>query len=85
MHTKEAIRFAPTASNGAVLSVIDKMRDAVTAFPTPNGGCEGTGARVRYIARSFLRLALHRMLHRSHITDALRAAGRTALARRISN
>jgi len=30
--------------------------------------------------RSFLVLALHQMLHRSHVTDAVRAAGRTALA-----
>jgi uncharacterized damage-inducible protein DinB len=30
--------------------------------------------------RSFLALALHQMMHRSHVTDALRAAGRVALA-----
>ena len=39
MHTKEAIQFALTVSNRAVLSVIDKMSDAATTFPTPNGGC----------------------------------------------
>jgi uncharacterized damage-inducible protein DinB len=39
MHTKDAIKFALTVSNGAVLSVIDEMSDAATAFPTPNGGC----------------------------------------------
>jgi hypothetical protein len=39
MHTKDAIRFALTASNGAVLSVIDEMSGAPTTFPTPNGGC----------------------------------------------
>src|SRR5215471_18664448 len=39
MHTKEAIQFALTVSNGAVLSAIDKMSDAATTFPTPNGGC----------------------------------------------
>src|SRR5260370_23225820 len=38
MHTKEAIKFALTVSNGAVLSVINKMSDAATTFPTPNGG-----------------------------------------------
>ena len=39
MHTKDAIKFALTISNGAVLSVIDEMSDAATTFPTPNGGC----------------------------------------------
>jgi uncharacterized damage-inducible protein DinB len=160
MQTKDAIRIALTASNQAVLSVIDEMRDLPTTFPTPNGGChplwvlghltlvEGmlstvllgdqnpvaewekyfgatsepvadVGAypsfdemRKKYIqlreqnlrlldslsdedldrptntppkgrerefatyGRSFLALALHQMLHRSHVTDARRAAGR---------
>jgi hypothetical protein len=164
MHTKENIKFALATSNGAVLSVIDKMRDAATTFPTPNGGChplwvlghltmvEGmipgvlfgdknpvaewqqyfgensepvdnasayppfAEVREKYLelrernlklleslseedldkptkappkgrehefatyGRSFLVLALHQMMHRSHVTDALRAAGRTALA-----
>jgi hypothetical protein len=39
MHTKDAIKFALSASNGAVLSVIDEMSAAPTTFPTPNGGC----------------------------------------------
>ena len=39
MQTKDAIKFALTVSNGAVLSVIDEMSDAATMFPTPNGGC----------------------------------------------
>jgi uncharacterized damage-inducible protein DinB len=39
MHTKDAIQFALTVSNGAVLSVIDEMSGAETTFPTPNGGC----------------------------------------------
>ena len=39
MHTKDAIKFALTVSNGAVLSVVDEMSDAATTFPTPNGGC----------------------------------------------
>jgi hypothetical protein len=39
MRTKEAIQFALTVSNGAVLGEIDKMTAAPTAFPTPNGGC----------------------------------------------
>src|SRR5258707_6708790 len=38
MQTKEAIKFALTVSNGAVLSVIDEMSGAATTFPTPNGG-----------------------------------------------
>jgi hypothetical protein len=164
MQTKDAIQFALTVSNGAVLSAIDKMSDAPTTFPTPNGGChplwvlghltivEGmipgvlfgeknpaaewqqyfgensepvgnAGAyptfaevRAKYVAlrernlkilesltdedfdratvappkgrerefatfgSSFLTLALHQTMHRSHATDAWRAAGRTALA-----
>jgi hypothetical protein len=39
MHTKEAIKFALTVSNRAVISAIDDMKDAPTTFPTPNGGC----------------------------------------------
>src|SRR5216683_3597290 len=39
MRTKDAVRFALTVSNGAVLSVIDEMSGAATTFPTPNGGC----------------------------------------------
>jgi hypothetical protein len=39
MQTKDAIRFALTVSNGAVLNVIDEMSGAATTFPTPNGGC----------------------------------------------
>jgi hypothetical protein len=169
MHTKEAIKFALTASNRAVLSVIDDMSDAPTTFPTPNGGChplwvlghltmvegmipvvlfgdknpvaewqkyfgegsepiDNAGAyppfaevREKYLelrernlklleslteedldkpakappkgreqefstfGRCFLVLALHQMMHRSHVTDALRAAGRTALATQASN
>ena len=168
MHTKEAIQFALTVSNGAVLSEIDKMSDAATTFPTPNGGChplwvlghltmveglipqvlygdtnpvadwqkyfgensepvDNDGAyppfaevRKKYLemrernlrlleslseedldkpthtppkgrerefstyGRSFLTLALHQMLHRSHVTDAQRAAGRLALATQAS-
>jgi uncharacterized damage-inducible protein DinB len=164
MHTKEAIQFALTVSNGAVLSVIDKMGDAATTFPTPNGGChplwvlghltlvEGmipavlfgepnpvadwqryfgensepvadpamypsfADVRARYqelrernlklldsltendldkptkappkgreqefstFGRSLLVLSLHQAMHRSHVTDAVRAAGRTASA-----
>ena len=169
MHAKEAIKFALTVSNGAVLSVIDKMSDAATTFPTPNGGCHplwvlghltmiegmipgvlfgdknpvaewqkhfGQGSepvgnagayppfaevRQKYLelrernlklldslseddldkptkappkgreqefatyGQSFLVLALHQTMHRSHVTDALRAAGRTALAAQASN
>ena len=169
MHTKEAIQFALTVSNRAVLSVIDKMSDAATTFPTPNGGChplwvlghltmvEGmipmvlygeknpvaewqnyfgensepiadagaypsfAAVREKYLelrernlklleslsdedldkptkappkgreqefatfGRSFLVLALNQILHRSHVTDALRAAGRVAPAAQAAN
>lgn len=158
MQTKDAITFALTASNGAVLGVIDEMSGAPTTFPTPNGGCHplwvlghltlvegmipavlfgepnpagdwerhfGQGSepvadasayprfaeiRAKYVqlrernlqlleslsdadldkptvappkgrerefatyGSSFLVLALHQMIHRSHVTDARRAA-----------
>ena len=169
MHTKDAIRFALTLSDGAVMRVIDKMGDAATTFPTPNGGChplwvlghltmvEGMVPAVLYgeknpvaewqryfgensepladasayppfaevrekylelrernlklleslaeedldqptkapptgrerefatFGQSFLVLALHQAMHRSHVTDALRAAGRTALAKQAAD
>ncbi|MGA8596824.1 MAG: DinB family protein [Bryobacteraceae bacterium] len=164
MQLKETIRFALTASNGAVLSAIDEMSDAPTTFPTPNGGCHplwvighlavvegmipevlfgdenpaaewrqyfGQGTepvgdasayppfaevREKYVqlrernltlleslseedlnkpakappkglehefgtyGNSFIALALHQMMHRSHVTDAKRAAGRITVA-----
>ena len=164
MQTKEAIKFALTVSNGAVMGAIDKMSDAPTTMPTANGGCHplwvlghltmvegllpaalfghenpvggwqkyfGEGSepvddagaypsfsevRQKYLelrernltlleslseadldkpskappkgrekefatfGSSFLVVALHQAMHRSHVTDALRAAGRTALA-----
>jgi hypothetical protein len=169
MYTKEAIKFALSVSNRAVLGAIDKMSDSATTFPTPHGGCHplwvlghltmvegmipavlfgdknpvaewqkyfGEGSepvdnpaayppfadiREKYLelrdrnlklleslseedldkpakappagreqefatfGRSFLVLALHQMLHRSHVTDALRATGRMALAAQASN
>src|SRR5215213_2369826 len=39
MQTKEAIQFALNVSNRALLSVIDEMSTAPTAFPTAKGGC----------------------------------------------
>ncbi len=67
MQTKEAIKFALTVSNGAVLSVIDEMSAAATTFPTPNGGCHPLWVlghltlilrrRPKDASRSLLRLA----------------------------
>lgn len=169
MHTKEFVQSALDASDRAVLSVIDKMSDAPTTFPTPNGGChplwvlghlafvEGmipsvlfwepnpaakwqkyfgensepldnanaypafTEVRVKYLelrgqnlkildslaeedldqptkapprgrehefstfGQSFLALSLHQMLHRGHVTDALRAAGRVTHGAKTAN
>ena len=169
MYAKEAIQFALTASHRAVLSVIDKMSDAPTTFPTANGGChplwvlghlafvegmiptvlfgtpnpvaewqkyfgensEPVGnanayptfaeVRTKYLelrdqnlkilaslaeedldkpteappkgredefatfGRSFLVLSLHQMMHRSHVTDTLRTAGRTPHAAKAYN
>ena len=39
MQTKDAIQFALTLSNKAVMSVIDEMSGVPLTFPTPNGGC----------------------------------------------
>ena len=46
MDTKETIKFALNASNGAVLSVIDKMSDAATTFPRPLAGAIRFGSSV---------------------------------------
>jgi hypothetical protein len=46
MHTKDAIKFALTVSNGAVLSVIDEMSGVATTFPTRNGGATPSGSSV---------------------------------------
>jgi len=168
MHTKETIRFALNVSNGAVMNVLDKMSDAATTFPTPNGGChplwvlghltivEGMMRQVLFgdanpvaewqkyfgegsepvdnagaypafadvqnkylelrqrnlelldslsdedldkptmappkgrerefatFGQSFLVLALHQTMHRGHLTDALRAAGRVTVTARAA-
>jgi len=39
MQTKDALTFALTMSDRAVLSSIEEMRDRPTTFPTPKGGC----------------------------------------------
>lgn len=39
MQLKEAIQFALTVSDGAVMNTIDEMGSAPTTFPTVNGGC----------------------------------------------
>src|SRR5882757_640635 len=169
MQSKDMIKFALTVSNGAVLSVIDKVGEAATTFPTPNGGChplwvlghltlvegiipgvlfgeenpvaewhqyfgensvavEDAGAyptfaevRAKYLelrernlklldslseadldkptkappkgrerefatfGLSFLVVALHQTMHRGHVTDALRAAGRETRVAGASN
>ena len=168
MQAKDAIQFALTVSNGAVISVIDEMKDAATTFLTSNGGChplwvlghltlvEGmipavlfgdknpaaewqplfgensepvadgkaypsfAAVREKYLqlreqnvklleslseadldkptkappkgrerefatyGQSFLVLALHQTMHRGHVTDSRRTAGRTALAMQAS-
>ena len=61
------------------LRVLDSLSEEDLDKPTkapPKGREQEFGT----FGRSFLVLALHQMLHRSHVTDALRAAGRTALA-----
>jgi len=164
MKTKDAIKFALTFSDKAVLGAIDEMSDAPTTFPTQNGGChplwvlghltlvegmipevlfgeENPAAewqqyfrqgsqpvsdagqypsilevRKKYLqlrernmklldslseqdldkptkappkglehefatyGQTFMVLALHQTMHRSHVTDAQRTAGRMALA-----
>jgi len=39
VHTKEAIRFTLATAEEAVMSSLNKIQDAPTAFPTANGGC----------------------------------------------
>ena len=48
MHTKEAITFALTLSNKAVLSVIDEMSGAPTAFPTQTAAVTRCGCWVTW-------------------------------------
>jgi hypothetical protein len=66
------------------LKVLESLSEEDLDKPTktPLAGREQAFAT---FGRSFLVLALHQMAHRSHVTDALRAAGRTALAKRASN
>jgi hypothetical protein len=169
MNKKELIRFALGVSNGAVLKEIEKMSDAATTFPTPDGGChplwvlghltivEGMLPEVLYgeknpvadwwalfgensepvsdpevyppfaevhtryeqlrernlqildslseedldlpvkappkgrehefatFGSSFLVLALHQCMHRSHVTDARRAAGQIQVAASVAS
>ncbi|WP_263416377.1 DinB family protein [Terriglobus albidus] len=168
MRMKDAIQFALSISDRAVLDVIDEMSDAATTFPTQNGGChplwvlghltlvEGmipaalfaeenpvaewqqyfgesseaiadpsayppfAQVREKYVelrernlkilesmteadfdkpakappkgrerefatfGQSFLVLALHQAMHRGNLTDARRAAGRTAVVLQTS-
>lgn len=39
MQTKEAIQFALTLSDKAVMNLLDQISDDPIRFPTPNGGC----------------------------------------------
>jgi uncharacterized damage-inducible protein DinB len=56
-------------------SLTEADLDKSTMAPPP-----GREQEFSTFGRSFLTLALHQTLHRSHVTDALRAAGRTAPA-----
>ena len=49
--------------------------DKATKAPPP-----GREVEFATFGRSFLVLAMHQLIHRSHVTDALRAAGRLPLA-----
>jgi hypothetical protein len=60
-------------------SLSEEDLDKPTAAPP-----KGREQEFATYGRSFLALALHQMMHRSHVTDARRAAGHTALATRAS-
>jgi uncharacterized damage-inducible protein DinB len=66
------------------LRLLDSLTEEDLDRPTkaPPKGLEHEFAT---FGQSLLVLALHQTMHRSHVTDALRAAGRTALAAQASN
>jgi uncharacterized damage-inducible protein DinB len=57
------------------LKLLDSLTEEDLDKPT-----KGREQEFATFGRSFLVLALHQTMHRSHVTDALRAAGRPALA-----
>jgi uncharacterized damage-inducible protein DinB len=66
------------------LKLLDSLSDADLDKPTaaPVKGLEHEFAT---FGRSFLTVAMHQTMHRGNVTDALRAAGRTALAAQATN
>jgi len=59
------------------LKLLDSLSDEDLDRPTKTPP-KGREREFATYGRSFLALALHQMLHRGHVTDARRAAGRTA-------
>jgi uncharacterized damage-inducible protein DinB len=66
------------------LRLLESLSEEDLDKPT-NAPPKGREQEFATYGQSFLVLALHQMMHRSHVTDALRAAGRAALATRASN
>jgi uncharacterized damage-inducible protein DinB len=65
------------------LKLLDSLSEQDLDKPT-TAPPKGREQEFATYGRTFLVLALHQIMHRSHVTDALRAAGRTALATRAS-
>ena len=59
------------------LALLDSLTEADLARPS-KAPPKGREREFATFGQSFLVLALHQAMHRSHVTDALRAAGRTA-------
>jgi hypothetical protein len=66
------------------LKILESLSDDDLDKPTKTQP-KGREQEFATYGQSFLTVALHQMLHRSHVTDAKRAAGRTALAAQASN
>ena len=66
------------------LKLLESLSEADLDKPT-KAPPKGREQEFATFGRSFLVLALHQMLHRSHVTDALRAAGRVALTAQAAN
>jgi hypothetical protein len=66
------------------LKILDSLSDEDFDKPTKTQP-KGREREFATYGKSFLTVALHQMLHRSHVTDAKRAVGRTMLTAQASN
>jgi len=66
------------------LKLLESLSEADLDKPT-KAPPKGREREFATYGQSFLTLALHQTMHRGNVTDALRAAGRTALAAQATN